>query len=102
MLLVVCGVSSLVHLYSIEYMLHDPHASRFMGYLSLFTFFMLVLVTSDNFLVMFFGWEGTSMFLFTYQFLIYLNTSKQSGNKSHGYKLSWGFWACDWDSNCLC
>jgi NADH:ubiquinone oxidoreductase subunit 5 (subunit L)/multisubunit Na+/H+ antiporter MnhA subunit len=55
MLLVVCGVSSLVHLYSIEYMLADPHASRFMGYLSLFTFFMLVLVTSDNFLVMFFG-----------------------------------------------
>jgi NADH-ubiquinone oxidoreductase chain 5 len=53
MLLVVCGVSSLVHLYSIEYMLTDPHASRFMGYLSLFTFFMLVLVTSDNFLVIF-------------------------------------------------
>tara|TARA_B100000795_G_scaffold267546_1_gene252583 strand:+ start:2148 stop:2357 length:210 start_codon:yes stop_codon:yes gene_type:complete len=61
MLLVVCGVSSLVHLYSIEYMLHDPHASRFMGYLSLFTFFMLVLVTSDNFLVMFFGWEGIGL-----------------------------------------
>jgi NADH-quinone oxidoreductase subunit L len=55
MLLVVTGVSSLVHLYSTEYMSGDPHLGRFMGYLSLFTFFMLVLVTADNFLVMFFG-----------------------------------------------
>jgi len=55
MLLVVCSVSSLVHLYSTEYMSHDPHQGRFMGYLSLFTFFMLVLVTADNFVLMFLG-----------------------------------------------
>jgi NADH:ubiquinone oxidoreductase subunit 5 (subunit L)/multisubunit Na+/H+ antiporter MnhA subunit len=55
MLLVVCGVSSLVHFYSIEYMRGDPHQGRFMSYLSLFTGFMLVLVTADNFVVMFFG-----------------------------------------------
>ena len=61
MLLVVTGVSSLVHLYSTEYMSSDPHQGRFMGYLSLFTFFMLVLVTADNFLVMFLGWEGIGL-----------------------------------------
>jgi len=55
MLLVVCSVSSLVHLYATEYMSADPHQGRFMGYLSLFTGFMLILVTADNFLVMFFG-----------------------------------------------
>lgn len=61
MLLVVTGVSSLVHLYSTEYMSHDPHQGRFMGYLSLFTGFMLFLVTADNFLVMFLGWEGIGL-----------------------------------------
>jgi len=55
MLLVVTGVSSLVHLYSTEYMANDPHRARFLGYLSLFTFFMLVLVTADNFVIMFLG-----------------------------------------------
>jgi len=55
MLFVVCGVSSLVHLYSTEYMSGDPHHARFMSYLSLFTGFMLILVTADNFIVMFFG-----------------------------------------------
>jgi NADH:ubiquinone oxidoreductase subunit 5 (subunit L)/multisubunit Na+/H+ antiporter MnhA subunit len=55
MLLVVCGVSSLVHLYSIEYMSNDPHLTRFIGYLSLFTGFMVLLVTADNFIVMFLG-----------------------------------------------
>jgi NADH:ubiquinone oxidoreductase subunit 5 (subunit L)/multisubunit Na+/H+ antiporter MnhA subunit len=55
MLIVVCGVSSLFHLYSTEYMNGDPHHSRFMSYLSLFTGFMLILVTADNFGVMFFG-----------------------------------------------
>jgi NADH-quinone oxidoreductase subunit L len=55
MLLVVTGVSSLVHLYSVEYMNGDPNHTRFMGYLSLFTFFMLLLVTADNFLIMFLG-----------------------------------------------
>ena len=53
---VVTFVSSLVHIYSTEYMSHDPHLSRFMSYLSLFTFFMLILVTADNFVQMFVGW----------------------------------------------
>ena len=61
MLLVVTGVSSLVHFYSTEYMSHDPHQGRFMGYLSLFTGFMLLLVTADNFIVMFLGWEGIGL-----------------------------------------
>ena len=55
MLLVVTGVSSLVHIYSTEYLSSDPHLSRFMSYLSLFTAFMLVLVSADNFVVMFLG-----------------------------------------------
>lgn len=55
MCIVVTFVSSLVHLYSIEYMSHDPHLPRFMSYLSLFTFFMLILVTANNFLQMFVG-----------------------------------------------
>ena len=58
---VVTFVSSLVHLYSTEYMSHDPHLPRFMSYLSLFTFFMLILVTSDNFVQMFVGWEGVGL-----------------------------------------
>jgi len=61
MLLVVTFVSSLVHLYSISYMGEDPHLPRFMSYLSLFTFFMLMLVTGDNFIQMFFGWEGVGL-----------------------------------------
>jgi NADH-quinone oxidoreductase subunit L len=61
MLVVVTAVSSLVHLYSLEYMSGDPHLSRFMSYLSLFTFFMLMLVTSDNFTQMFLGWEGVGL-----------------------------------------
>jgi NADH-ubiquinone oxidoreductase chain 5 len=58
---VVTFVSSLVHIYSTEYMSHDPHLSRFMSYLSLFTFFMLVLVTADNYVQMFVGWEGVGL-----------------------------------------
>ena len=61
MLVVVNTVSSLVHLYSIGYMSHDPHRSRFFAYLSLFTFAMLMLVTADNFVQMFFGWEGVGL-----------------------------------------
>ena len=61
MLVVVTLVSAIVHIYSIGYMSHDPHQSRFMSYLSLFTFAMLVLVTSDNFLQLFFGWEGVGL-----------------------------------------
>ncbi len=58
MLIVVTSISTLVHLYSSQYMAHDPHLSRFMSYLSLFTFFMIILVTGDNFVQMFVGWEG--------------------------------------------
>src|SRR3982751_1982391 len=61
MLVVVNGVSSLVHLYSIGYMHEDPHRARFFSYLSLFTFAMLMLVTANNFLQLFFGWEGVGL-----------------------------------------
>ncbi|WP_336799744.1 NADH-quinone oxidoreductase subunit L [Kaistia sp. MMO-174] len=61
MLVVVTSVSSLVHLYSIGYMSHDEHRPRFFAYLSLFTFAMLMLVTSDNLFQMFFGWEGVGL-----------------------------------------
>jgi len=61
MLIVVTFVSFCVHLYSIGYMNEDESISRFMGYLSLFTFFMLILVTSNNLLQLFFGWEGVGL-----------------------------------------
>ncbi len=61
MLIVVNTVSALVHIYSIGYMSHDPHRPRFFAYLSLFTFAMLMLVTSDNLIQMFFGWEGVGL-----------------------------------------
>ncbi|UUX50246.1 NADH-quinone oxidoreductase subunit L [Nisaea acidiphila] len=61
MLIVVTGVSSMVHVYSIGYMSHDPSKPRFMAYLSLFTFAMLMLVTADNLIQLFFGWEGVGL-----------------------------------------
>ena len=61
MLVVVNTVSALVHVYSIGYMHHDPHRPRFFAYLSLFTFAMLMLVTSNNLIQMFFGWEGVGL-----------------------------------------
>jgi hypothetical protein len=61
MLLVVLTVSTLVHLYSTEYMSEDPHTARFISYLSLFTFFMLILVTANNFVSLFLGWEGVGL-----------------------------------------
>src|SRR5215469_7477689 len=61
MLVVVTTVSSLVHLYSIGYMDEDPYRPRFFGYLSMFTFAMLMLVTADNLVQLFFGWEGVGL-----------------------------------------
>ena len=61
MLIVVTGVSSCVHIYSMGYMHHDPARGRFMAYLSLFTFAMLMLVTADNLVQLFFGWEGVGV-----------------------------------------
>ena len=61
MLVVVSFVSTIIHFYSIGYMSHDPNKPRFMAYLSLFTFAMLTLVTADNFLQLFFGWEGVGL-----------------------------------------
>lgn len=61
MLIPVLIVSSLVHIYSIGYMSHDPHNQRFFSYLSLFTFMMIILVTANNYLLMFVGWEGVGV-----------------------------------------
>ena len=58
MLFIVTAVSAIVHIYSTNYLGQDPHLPRFMCYLSLFTFFMVFLVSSDNFLQFFIGWEG--------------------------------------------
>ncbi len=77
MLVVVTIISSLVHIYSIGYMSHDSHKPRFMSYLSLFTFAMLTLVTSDNFIQLFFGWEGVGLCSY---FLIGFWFKKQSAN----------------------
>ena len=77
MLVVITLISSLVHIYSIGYMSHDPHKPRFMAYLSLFTFAMLTLVTADNFLQLFFGWEGVGLCSY---FLIGFWFKKDSAN----------------------
>jgi len=79
MLIVVTTVSACVHLYSIGYMSDDKSIKRFMGYLSLFTFFMLMLVTSDNLLQMFFGWEGVGLASYL---LIGFWHHKESANKA--------------------
>ena len=79
MLIVVTSVSTLVHLYSLSYMCDDPHLVRFMSYLSLFTVFMLMLVTSDNFIGMFLGWEGVGLASYL---LINFWSTRVAANKS--------------------
>ncbi len=80
MLIAVLVVSSLVHLYSASYIENDPHQIRFFSYLSIFTFFMVILVTGDNLLVMFVGWEGKAFALNGYLFSILNNISYISLN----------------------
>lgn len=77
MLVVVTTVSTIVHLYSIGYMENDPHIPRFFSYLSLFTFFMIILVTADNLLQMFVGWEGVG--LCSYLLINFWHTRLQIG-----------------------
>jgi len=79
MLLVVNSISFLVHLYSIDYMRQDPNRIKFMSYLSLFTFFMLLLITGDNFIILFLGWEGVG--LCSYLLISFWHTRVQA-NKS--------------------
>jgi proton-translocating NADH-quinone oxidoreductase chain L len=79
MLVVVTTISFLVHFYSIEYMSEDPHVSRFFSYLSLFTFFMLILVSSDNLILFFVGWEGVGLCSFL---LINFWYTRYQANKS--------------------
>lgn len=80
MLFVVNTISAIVHLYSIGYMNGDPHKPRFMAYLSLFTFAMLILVTSDNLLQLFFGWEGVG--LCSYLLIGFWNNKESANNAS--------------------
>ena len=61
MILVVTGVGSLIHVYSIGYMHDDPRYGRFFAYLNLFVFFMLMLVLGQNFLLLYLGWEGVGL-----------------------------------------
>ena len=61
MLIVITSISFLVHMYAIEYMRGDPFVARFMAYLSLFTWFMIILVTADNLVQLFVGWEGVGL-----------------------------------------
>ena len=61
MLFIILGISTFVHIFTISYMSHDPFIIRFYTYLGLFTFFMIILVTSDNFLQLFIGWEGVGL-----------------------------------------
>lgn len=79
MLVVVTWVSAVVHVYSVGYMSHDPDKARFMAYLSLFTFAMLMLVTADNLIQMYFGWEGVGVASYL---LIGFWNHKPSANKA--------------------
>ena len=61
MLTMISFISTVVHIYSTNYMFNDPHLNRFLSYLSLFTFFMFILVSADNFIQLFLGWEGVGV-----------------------------------------
>ena len=74
MLVVITSISFLVHIYSIEYMSHDKSKPRFMAYLSFFTFAMIMLVTADNFVQLFFGWEGVGLALIINWFWYHKNS----------------------------
>ncbi|MFD2572498.1 NADH-quinone oxidoreductase subunit L [Spirosoma soli] len=78
MLLVVTGVGSLIHLYSIGYMSHDSGFGKFMAFLNLFVFFMLLLVMGSNYVIMFIGWEGVG--LCSYLLIGFWNTNTSYNN----------------------
>ena len=80
MFIVVTTISSIVHLYSCVYMFVDPFLTKFMSYLSLFTFFMLILVSSNNFLILFLGWEGVG--LCSYLLIGFWSTRVQAGKSA--------------------
>jgi NADH-ubiquinone oxidoreductase chain 5 len=103
MLLPVLIVSALVHIYSTSYMGEDPHNQRFFSYLSMFTFFMLMLVTGDNYLVMFIGWEGVgiSSYLLINFWFTRLQANKAAikalvMNRVGDWGFSIGLWALFW------
>jgi NADH-ubiquinone oxidoreductase chain 5 len=103
MLLPVLVVSSLVHIFSVDYMAADPHNQRFFSYLSMFTFFMLVLVAGDNYLVMFVGWEGigVSSYLLVGFWITRIQANKSAikamtVNRVGDMFLSVGFFALFW------
>ena len=103
MLLPVLIVSALVHIYSTNYMSEDPHNQRFFAYLSMFTFFMLMLVTGDNYLVMFIGWEGVgiSSYLLINFWFTRLQANKAAikalvMNRVGDWSFSIGLWALFW------
>jgi NADH-ubiquinone oxidoreductase chain 5 len=82
-LLPVLIVSSLVHLYSISYIREDPHNQRFFSYLSIFTFFILVLVAGNNYFIMFIGWEGKSIALNEYLHIFKISVILTISQKFH-------------------
>lgn len=106
MLLPVLTVSSCVHIYSMSYIAHDPHTQRFFSYLSFFTASMLVLATSDSYLLMFLGWEaiGIASYLLIGFWLTRVQAQKSAIlamciNRVGDTALSIGFFACIWAIN---
>src|SRR5690606_1121766 len=78
MLMIITGVGSLIHIYSIGYMKHDPGFGKFFSFLNLFLFFMLLLVLGSNYVIMFIGWEGVG--LCSYLLIGFWNTNTDSRN----------------------